>query len=157
MAKSLSRLKPFSGEVVRLYEEGKNEPGKDARRALAAVFEKSESYIEFGDATQGRRTEQTAADYDVEAQAIAKNAREEMLLELFRGLTPEQQRETTLKILAQVDANRSIQKHLAGPLRTFSNEQVSSAYGAPPLPQKGRKAKPRRSPGTELDDSHADE
>jgi transcriptional regulator with XRE-family HTH domain len=38
----------FSGEAVRRYEIGKNSPGKDARRALAKVFGKTETYIEFG-------------------------------------------------------------------------------------------------------------
>lgn len=48
MAKAIARKKPFSGELIRLYEEGENEPGKEARRALAAVFGKDEAYIEFG-------------------------------------------------------------------------------------------------------------
>lgn len=38
----------FSGEAVRRYEIGKNRPGKDARRALAKVFGKTEQYIEWG-------------------------------------------------------------------------------------------------------------
>jgi len=49
MAASIAREKPFSGEAVRRYEEGLDEPGNDARKALAAVFGKSELYIEFGD------------------------------------------------------------------------------------------------------------
>lgn len=48
MSKAIGKKQAFSGEVIRLYESDKNKPGKDARRALAAVFGKSESYIEFG-------------------------------------------------------------------------------------------------------------
>lgn len=62
MAAALKRDKPFSGEAVRLYEEDKNDPGREARRALALVFGRSESFIEFGDspsipATQARQPE----------------------------------------------------------------------------------------------------
>jgi transcriptional regulator with XRE-family HTH domain len=40
--------RPFSGEALRLYEADENEPGKDALKALALVFQKSEPYIQFG-------------------------------------------------------------------------------------------------------------
>lgn len=91
--------------------------------------------------------------YHHEAQNMARTAREEMLLELFRGLTPEQQREATIKILATVQANRSIQKHLDKPLRTYSNEEVAAAYGIP-SPSKARRgsAKPKREPGAAMGD-----
>lgn len=49
-----------SGEMVRLYEEDKNRPGVDARKALAAVFNLSEAYIEFGKQDVAR---QSAAEY----------------------------------------------------------------------------------------------
>lgn len=48
MGQAINR-EPYSGEAIRRYEEGLDEPGNDARRALAAVFEKTESYIEFGE------------------------------------------------------------------------------------------------------------
>lgn len=48
MATVIGRDKPFTGELVRLYEEGKNRPGADARMALALVFNLTESEIEFG-------------------------------------------------------------------------------------------------------------
>lgn len=49
MALAIDREKPFTGEVIRKYETGVNEPGNDARKALAIVFKKTERYIEFGD------------------------------------------------------------------------------------------------------------
>jgi transcriptional regulator with XRE-family HTH domain len=55
--------------------------------------------------------------------------REEMILDLFRGLTPQQQRELTLETLAQVDANRYVQRHVHEPLKTYSNEEVRAAFG----------------------------
>lgn len=51
MAVAIGRKKPFTGELIRLYEIGKNRPKLDARRALAKVFGRDESYIEFGPRT----------------------------------------------------------------------------------------------------------
>lgn len=45
----INKQPPLSGEAIRRYEIGKNSPGKDVRRGLAAVLNKSEVYIEFGD------------------------------------------------------------------------------------------------------------
>jgi transcriptional regulator with XRE-family HTH domain len=59
------RSKPFSGEVIRLYEEDINRPGKDARQALSRVFERSEAYIEFGATTSAQVVaEAKVAQYD---------------------------------------------------------------------------------------------
>ena len=49
MAKTIGRAKPYTGETVRRYEEGIDEPGEDARKALSLVFGKSEAFILFGD------------------------------------------------------------------------------------------------------------
>lgn len=77
--------------------------------------------------------------------AATLSAREEMMLTLFRGLTPEQQRELTLSTLAQVDANREVQERfLDRPLRTFSNEQVERAYGKVPSPKQAAKRPAKR-------------
>jgi hypothetical protein len=66
-------------------------------------------------------------------------AREEMILLLFRGLTPEQQRELVLETNAMVLGNSEIQRRfLDKPLRTFSNEEVEAAYGLP-QPEKSKK------------------
>lgn len=74
-------------------------------------------------------------------------AREEMILELFRGLTPEQQRELVVETMAQVEGNTYIQQHVKAPLRTFSNEDVEAAFGKVPTPAKVRKAARQRRPG----------
>lgn len=75
MAQVIDRATPFSGEVIRLYEEDINEPGADARRALALVFDRSEMYIEFGATETGSSTASTtarqpAATYNVSEAAL---------------------------------------------------------------------------------------
>lgn len=145
MALALQRKKPFSGEVVRLYEEDENRPGKEARRALALVFQRSESYLEFGDSPQRHKAASPTAAY-----AVPQNAREEIALELFRGLTPEQQREQVKELRAAYEANRQVQTFLPSPLRTYSNEDVEAAFGKVPAPRK-RPVKKRSGPTIEDD------
>lgn len=60
MALAIKREKAFSGEAVRQYEAGLNGLGADARKALAAAFELSEQYIEFG---KHDVAQQPAAEY----------------------------------------------------------------------------------------------
>ena len=81
--------------------------------------------------------------------AAAQSPREEMMLELFRGLTPEQQRELVLEVNAAVTGNREIQaRFLNTPLRTFSNQDVEAAFGKVPSPAKSPQKPPkRRRPG----------
>lgn len=73
MAKAIDRGKPFSGELIRLYEKDINAPGVDARRALAKVFDRSEVYIQFGITTEvptAQRVEQTTASYGLSDHAL---------------------------------------------------------------------------------------
>ncbi len=80
-----------------------------------------------------------------ETEATARDAREEMLLLLFRGLTPEQQREQALEINALVSGNREIQRRfLNKPLRTYGNAEVEAAFGKVPTPTTPRAKKPGR-------------
>lgn len=81
-------------------------------------------------------------------------AKEQMILALYRGLTPEQQRELVLETMASVEANRRIKEFVKGELHTFSNEEVRAAFGdIPPLRRRRQeKAKPKRDPGTAMDD-----
>lgn len=65
MAAALGRKKPFSGELIRLYEEDINRPSVEARQALAKVFSKAEQYIEFGSAPGAAHVgESLPAEYD---------------------------------------------------------------------------------------------
>jgi transcriptional regulator with XRE-family HTH domain len=64
MGRAIGR-EPFSGELIRLYETGANEPGNDARAALAKVFDKTEAYIEFGVLT-GAQTHKKVESTDAE-------------------------------------------------------------------------------------------
>lgn len=93
-----------------------------------------------------------------EAAGSQLSAREEMMLDLFRGLTPEQQRELVIETIAAVDANRKIREFVKGDLHTFSNEDVEAAFGKiPPLQPRVRRTKTKagkakRDPSTPLDD-----
>lgn len=60
MAHAIGREKPYSGELVRLYEEGTNLPRNEARKALAEAFKVTEAYIEFG---RQDVAQQPAAEY----------------------------------------------------------------------------------------------
>lgn len=70
-----------------------------------------------------------------------------MMVELFRQLTPHQQREAVLEIHALTEANRLVSKKLlqGRQLRAISNEEVRAAFkDAPPiLPKKQTKKKGR--------------
>lgn len=70
MAEAIKREKPFSGELIRLYEEDTNKPGDDARLALAKVFDRPEVYLEFGAMTEATRLEQPAAAYGLSKEAL---------------------------------------------------------------------------------------
>lgn len=141
MATAVGRPKPYSGEAIRRYEKDEDDPGNHARKALAAVFECSEAYIEFGAPPQPKTKV-------AEGDSIARGPREEMILLLFRSLTPEQQRELILETNALVTGNREIQTRFIGkPIHTYSNEEVAAAFGPVPKPFSPRKSKPRRRTG----------
>lgn len=149
MAKALGRKKPFSGELIRLYENHKNRPRGQARKALALVFGKSEEYIEFGDATKNR-LEQGQAHYETEP-----TAREQILLILFRGLLQDQQKRLIQGLRALHDANNITRKELgATTLRGVSDELVRKHFGDVPKPTVPKpQQKPRaRDPGDAMGD-----
>lgn len=72
MAIAIGREKPYSGELVRLYEEGENLPRNEARKALAGAFKLSEAYIEFG---RQDVAQQPAAEYRSVSQRALDVAR----------------------------------------------------------------------------------
>lgn len=79
-------------------------------------------------------------------------AREEIVLDLYRGLTPEQQREHVQELRAAYEANRQVQTYVAKPLRTFSNEDVERAFGKVPGPKKVAKRQSGRARGGLIED-----
>lgn len=87
MAKAITRPKPFTGEVVRLYETGKNDPGADAIKALALVFKRPESYIQFG--VDARAKTQDADLSDAEQDLIARYRRSDPRWQLSLRLLAE--------------------------------------------------------------------
>lgn len=120
MAKAIGRLKPYSGEQVRRYENAIDEPGNEARRALSLVFGRTEQYIEFGSPTESGR--------QATAHLTPKDAQEESLLFIFRGLFPEQKREEILNLMALAEANRWAREK-RGVKAVTGNEQVRAHYG----------------------------
>lgn len=80
------------------------------------------------------------------AQFAILSPKEELLLEMFRIFTPEQQREQLNYVRALYDANRITQPFTGKPLRTISNEEVEAVVGKVPSPALARrKSKSRRS------------
>jgi transcriptional regulator with XRE-family HTH domain len=156
MAVALGRAKPFAGETIRQYELGNTDPGKDARRALARVFDRAETYIEFGDPGQAAtKAQQPTAAHD-EADR-ARDTREEILLYLYRGLFGLQQERLIVGLRAMFHANQFTRKELGQkPLRGVSDEQVRKAFGDAPFHRMKRIAKKdppaSRDLGTAMDD-----
>lgn len=141
MSKAAGRTTPFSGEVVRLYEEGTNHPSKDARRALALAFGREEPYIEFGGYSKKAQSEDRA-----------KDAKEEILLYLYRGLFTLQQARLIQNLRALFDANQITRKELGQtPLRGVSDQDVVRAFGKTP-PPKGSRKKTKRELGDAMGD-----
>lgn len=70
MATAIGRPEAFTGELIRLYENGKNRPAVEARTALARVFGRSEAYIEFGVDQGASVARQEPAQYDVSSRAL---------------------------------------------------------------------------------------
>lgn len=83
----------------------------------------------------------------------ALTAREEMMLELFAVLTPHQQREAVLEMLALGEANRVSRKLMQGrQLRAISNEEVRAAFSDVPPLVRSQKKRPGRDPGDAMGD-----
>lgn len=147
MAAAVGRAKPFSGEVIRLYEADKHKPGKAARKALAEVFKRDEAYIEFGDDAQ--KVRQPQGSYSVE-KPVAHSAQEEIVLHLFAGLFKLQRRELIDEMRALYQANQITRKELGqNPLHGVSNAQIDAAFGSTPKPL--RKTHPKKKHNGERD------
>ena len=151
MAQAIGRATAYTGEQVRRYEIGKDKPPPDARRALAAVFDKDEQYIEFGEASKRQ------APPGIHPEAVARDGREEILLHLYRGLFSLQQERLIASLRALFQANQITRKELGQkPLRGIGDELVRAAFGDAPFHRikklERRSGVPRRDPGTAMDD-----
>lgn len=90
------------------------------------------------------------ADYAVEEELPLK---EQILLQLYRGLFSHQQLELVGELRALFQANQIVRKELGQkPLRGVSNEAVEKAFGKVPPTAKAKKAAKRHpAPGVEED------
>jgi transcriptional regulator with XRE-family HTH domain len=140
LASAIGKKKPYSGEAVRRWEEGLDQPGRKARAALAKVFGLSEAYIEFGPATASRVTqvqEQQAQPYhltDEERSLIASYRRADprwrLSLRLLAALSdPEDQ------IDAATDVNMVVARVMGKKvkdLRYADDRRVEETFGKAP-------------------------
>lgn len=143
MAQALKRDEPFTGEVIRLYETDKNRPGKDARLALALVFERTESFIEFGELspTSSAQVREPDAQY-------ATGKKVDRLIKAFTWLTDDEQ-ETLLKELeAKATANKAIARQLGPRFKIASDatmlDLLKKGGDFPPGTKRRPAPKPRR-------------
>lgn len=143
MAQSLKRDKPFTGEVIRLYEENTNRPGKDARRALAMVFDRTETYIEFGDTVQQKlEAREPAAAYG-DSPEVAR------LIRAFSWLTDDEKATLLGDLESKAATNKAIAKQLGPRFKIASDEtyrKVLERGGDFPPGTKKRQSTPRRRP-----------
>ena len=81
-------------------------------------------------------------------------ARQEILLYLFSGLVPEQQRAFIERMKAAFESNRTIRRHLGEKqLRFVSNAQIETLFGSVASFRKAqKKSSAKREPGTAMDD-----
>jgi hypothetical protein len=95
--------------------------------------------------------------HDISTEVAAQNAKEEMILLLFRDLSAHQQREALTEMRALYDANHVTRQQLGGKaLRAVSNEAVRAAFKDTPDPRKFRAAKKKKNPGRNGDDIMGD-
>lgn len=122
----------ITAEAIRQYENDEAKPGPEVRAGLAKVYGVSPAAIEFGG-------EEPRAGHGVDV-----SAREEILIELYRGLFPLQQAKLLGGLRAMFAANNVTRKHLGNkPLVGVSDERVVKAFGAAPtqiIKQTQRKA-----------------
>jgi transcriptional regulator with XRE-family HTH domain len=116
MAKAIGRKSAFTGELIRLYEQGKNRPRSEARRALSEVFGKGEQYIEFGESGAHETREPAEARYDHLAPDV------ERLIRAFSWLTTDQQKKLLETLEADATTNKAIAKQL-GPKFEFAKDE----------------------------------
>lgn len=136
MGAALER-KPFSGELIRLYELDVNRPGADATKALASVFGKSEQFIVFG---ESGRPDQSPAE--------EKLARDELeLLHDYRKASDGWR--LTLRLMARTppEDQPQLSKNMNILMTTIfgkaaDDKRVAKAIG--PLPSKKREAEKKR-------------
>lgn len=119
MAKAIGRGKPFSGESIRRYEKGIDVPRRDGRAGLAAVFEKDEAYIMFGESGTKAEAQQPTARY---AADLAPDV--ERLIRAYTWLMDEERDDLLKDLEAKAETNKAIAKQLGPRFKITSAERV---------------------------------
>lgn len=132
--------------------EGGTAPSRKRLPKVAQALGVTAPELLYGDASTPQRIEQVPATYDT-----AQNAREEILLHLYRGLFGLQQARLIQGLRALFDANQITRKELGQkPLRGVSDEAVERAFGKIPASNRKKNGKTRDmgdAMGDFLDDS----
>lgn len=128
--------------------EGGTAPSRKRLPKVAEALHVSVSALLYGDSSTPHRVEQVPAPYDT-----AQNAREEILLHLYRGLFGLQQAKLIQGLRALFEANQITRKELGQkPLRGVSDEAVERAFGKVPPIKKRAKGKASRDIGDAMGD-----
>lgn len=120
---------------------------------LARLTGRPLAYFLEEDSTAAVAREPEAAAYG----ARQLTAKQEILLYLFDGLVPEQQRESIDRMKATFETNQALARQMGGkPLRFVSNSAIEGAFGSVEQLRARKKVvakkAPRRESGTAMDD-----
>ena len=146
----LARAAGIRQSTVSNIESGRNKGSKYIAE-LAAALKCSAHWLATG---KGDKAPGTAAPDPREALS----AREQIVLYLFNGLVPDQQREHIEHMKATFETNQALARQMGGkPLRFVSNAAIEANFGSVDQLrlQRGKyqvKRSKRREPGTALDD-----
>ena len=123
----LGRLVGVSWQTVQQWEkEDGTAPLRKRRDKLCEALGVSAEWLETGHEPPSI---EPAKDGSI---LVSVRGSEELALELYRGLTPEQQRELLKTLRSVNDANRTTQSLMVKKLRTISNSRVDETFGPPP-------------------------
>jgi transcriptional regulator with XRE-family HTH domain len=148
----LARAAGIRQPTISNIESGRNK-GSAYVAQLAVALKCSAHWLATG---KGKKEvgEQPAPD-----PRDALSAREQIVLYLFNGLVPDQQREHIEAMKATFETNQALARQMGGkPLRFVSNAAIEANFGSVTQLQETRKKyaakKPRakREPGTAMDD-----
>lgn len=148
---ALAKLSGVAYQSVQEWErEGGTAPSRKRQQAVANALGVGVSELVLGTSALKEPT----PTYDKDA--VARDAREEILLYLYRGLFSLQQERLIIRLRALFHANQITRKELGQKvLRGVSDDQVRSAFGDAPF-HRMKKLKRKAAPGRELGDAMGD-
>jgi transcriptional regulator with XRE-family HTH domain len=148
---ALAKAAGVKQSTISYIENGRNK-GSQYVAQIATALRLSPTWLATGKGPK----EPAGSVIDSDDPDRAKDAKEGILLHLYRGLFSLQQERLIASLRALFDANQITRRELGNKsLRGVSDEEVLSAFGEAPfhrMKQHRRKVPPHRDPGTALDD-----